>query len=155
MERKQASKTDIKTWNEQIMQNYGIADFFGKKEKIEIEEEKYLVRDGQIVFFLENRILIPTLRLLLQKNILKTVTVDMGAVKFVVNGADIMRPGIVSLDEGIFKDSYVVIVDQNNKKPLAVGKMLFSGEEVLAMKTGKVIKNVHCIGDEVWKKWLK
>ena len=49
------------------------------------------------------------------------------------------------------KDSYVVIVDEKNKKPLSVGKMLFTGEEVSLMKTGKVIKNIHWIGDDLLK----
>jgi len=149
--RKQLSKSDLKEWNEKIQELYGINYFFDKKEKIEMEDEKFIIIDNEKMFFFENEKIIPTLKLLQKQNILKKITVDMGAVKFVVNGADIMRPGIVSVDENIAKDAYVVIVDEKNKKPLSVGKMLFSGEEVLAMKTGKVIKNIHWIGDELWK----
>lgn len=151
MVRKQLSKSDLKEWNEKIQELYGINYFFDKKEKIEMEDEKFIIIDNEKMFFFENEKIIPTLKLLQKQNILKKITVDMGAVKFVVNGADIMRPGIVSVDENIAKDAYVVIVDEKNKKPLSVGKMLFSGEEVLAMKTGKVIKNIHWIGDELWK----
>ena len=75
----------------------------------------------------------------------------MGAVKFVVNGADVMRPGIVEIEEGIAKDEFVAVIDKNNKKPLAVGIALFSSEEMKGMNSGKVIKNIHYVGDELWK----
>lgn len=94
--------------------------------------------------------LIPHLRFLLTKPLLKQVVVDMGAVKFVTSGADVMRPGIKEFAPGIAKDELVVIVDINNKKPLAVGRMLFSGDEASTMQKGKVIKNLHWVGDEFW-----
>ena len=75
----------------------------------------------------------------------------MGAIRFVVNGADIMRPGIVEIEAGIKKDDFVAVVDKNNQKPLAVGIALFSSEEMKAMSSGKVIKNIHYVGDELWK----
>ena len=74
----------------------------------------------------------------------------MGAVKFVTKGADIMRPGITEIEDGIQKDTFVTIIDQNNKKPLAIGKSLFNSEELRNTKEGKVIKNVHYVGDEIW-----
>ena len=75
----------------------------------------------------------------------------MGAVRFVVNGADIMRPGIVEIQAGIEKDDFVAVVDKNNKKPLAVGIALYSSEEMRVMASGKVIKNIHYVGDELWR----
>ncbi len=73
----------------------------------------------------------------------------MGAVKFVVNGADIMRPGIVEIAD-VNEGEYVVIVDENNRKALAVGIALYSGEEMKQKDGGKVIKNIHYVGDELW-----
>ena len=75
----------------------------------------------------------------------------MGAVKFIVNGADIMRPGIVEIEAGILKDELVSIIDKNNQKTLAVGIALFSSAEMKGMSLGKVIKNIHYVGDELWK----
>ena len=89
--------------------------------------------------------------MLQERNVLKKITVDMGAVKFVVNGADIMRPGIVEIEEGILKDEFVAVIDKNNQKPLAVGIALFSSEEMKSMTSGKVIKNIHYVGDELWR----
>lgn len=74
----------------------------------------------------------------------------MGAIKFVTSGADIMRPGIVELEEGISKDEIICIIDENNKKPLAIGITLMSGEEIQQATSGKVIKNLHYVGDRLW-----
>ena len=101
-------------------------------------------------FFYYNDRIVPTLRLLQNKDLLKKVIVDMGAIKFVINGADIMRPGVVEIDEMITKEDFIVVVDVNNKKPLAVGIALLSGMEMKAATSGKVIKNIHYIGDELW-----
>ena len=75
----------------------------------------------------------------------------MGAVPFLVKGADAMRPGIVEIEAGINKDDVVAIIDQNHKKPLAVGIALFNTAEMRSLASGKVIKNIHYVGDEIWR----
>ena len=125
-----------------------------KKDQVvlaEDENKKLILINKEPCFFYYKDRLIPTLRLLQSKDLLKKITVDMGAIKFVVNGADIMRPGITKIEEGIEKDEAVVIVDENNQKPLAVGIALFSSEEMKITSSGKVIKNIHFVGDEIWK----
>ena len=95
----------------------------------------------------------PTLKLLqTYLGLLKKIVVDMGAVKFMISGADVMRPGIKEIAAGINKDDFVVIMDVNNHKPLAVGIAQLSGTEMQAATSGKVIKNIHYVGDELWKK---
>ncbi|MCK4758024.1 MAG: DUF1947 domain-containing protein [Thermoplasmata archaeon] len=81
----------------------------------------------------------------------KWVTVDMGAVKFLANGADVMSPGIVDADEGILTGDGVWIRDERNKKPLAVGVAQMPSGEMVSSSTGKAIKTVHYIGDKIWK----
>lgn len=81
----------------------------------------------------------------------KWVTVDMGAVKFLANGADVMSPGIVDADEGINPGDGVWIRDERNKKPLAVGIAQMPSGEMVSSNTGKAIKTVHYIGDKIWK----
>ncbi len=101
-------------------------------------------------FFHYGEEVVPTLKYLLKAMILPTVTVDMGAVKFVVNGADIMRPGIV--DIGTFDSGeFIVIIDVNNKMPLAVGIANMDSSEMESVSSGKVVKNIHYVGDEIWK----
>lgn len=124
-----------------------------KKDQVELVEDKYkiILLNKKPSFFYHQGQPVPTLKFLQENNILKKITVDMGAVKFVVNGADIMRPGIVEIEEGIAKEEFVVVIDKNNKKPLAVGVALFSAEEMKSLASGKVIKNIHYVGDELWK----
>jgi PUA domain protein len=78
------------------------------------------------------------------------ITVDMGAVRFVVNGADIMRPGITEVDDRVKGNGIVVVVDENHGKPLAVGISKMSAEELRAATSGKVIKSIHHINDDLW-----
>ncbi len=124
-----------------------------KKDQVELVEDQYkiILINKKPAFFYYHEKAVPTLKLLQENNVLKKITVDMGAVKFVVNGADIMRPGIVEIEEEITKDDFVVVIDKNNHKPLAVGIALFDSEEMQKMTSGKVIKNIHYVGDELWK----
>lgn len=78
------------------------------------------------------------------------VTVDMGAVKFMCNGANVMRPGIKEFSD--FKEEQVVcVVEESQHKFLAVGKSLVSSEELKTMEKGEVIKSMHYISDKYWE----
>ncbi len=79
----------------------------------------------------------------------RLVVVDSGAVRFIVNGADIMKPGIVSADPEIAPGDLVVVVEERHKKPLAIGRALIPGTEMKG--EGKAIKSLHHVGDQVWK----
>jgi len=85
-----------------------------------------------------------------------SVTVDMGAVKFMCNGANVMRPGIRRFTE-FEKDQIVCIVEESQKKFLAVGRALVSSKDVESMNKGVVVENLHYISDKYWeiKKSLK
>ncbi len=78
------------------------------------------------------------------------VTVDMGAVKFMCKGANLMRPGIKKFTE-FEKDKLVCIVEESQYKFLAVGKAMVSSSELEKMEKGEVIKNMHYISDNFWE----
>jgi len=80
----------------------------------------------------------------------RSVQVDMGAVRFVTNGADVMAPGIVAADPAISEGDFVWICDENHKKPLATGIALMSGEEMVQASKGKSVRIIHHIGDILW-----
>jgi PUA domain protein len=80
----------------------------------------------------------------------RRVAVDAGAIPYVVNGADIMRPGIVSVTDDVRANAPVQIVDERHGKPLAIGIALFHAAEIRAGTTGKMVKTVHHVGDEIW-----
>jgi PUA domain protein len=80
----------------------------------------------------------------------RRVVVDAGAIPYVVNGADVMRPGIVSVSDDVKADSPVQIVDERHGKPLAIGIALFDAPDIRARTSGKMCKNIHHVGDEIW-----
>jgi PUA domain protein len=78
------------------------------------------------------------------------VTIDMGAVKFMCKGANLMRPGIKKFTE-FEKDKLVCIIEESQHKFLAVGKAMVSSSELEEMEKGEVIKNMHYISDNFWE----
>ncbi|HLC88885.1 MAG TPA: DUF1947 domain-containing protein [Candidatus Nanoarchaeia archaeon] len=117
----------------------------------EDDHQKLLAINKVPAFFYYGDRPVPTLKYLQAKSLLKKVAIDMGAIKFIVNGADIMRPGIVEIEPEIEKDEFIAIVDVNHKKPLAVGMALVGSDEMQKLASGKVIKNIHYVGDGLWK----
>ena len=101
-------------------------------------------------FYYEGRVA-PSLKLLNSREIsIKKITVDMGAVKFVVNGADIMRPGITKVDDAVTANGIVAIVDERHGKPLAIGVSQLSASDLRAATSGKVVKSIHHVNDDLW-----
>lgn len=133
------------------VESYGLE--ISKKDQVELIEDKYkiiLINKKPAFFYYQDQPA-PMLKFLQENDVLKKITVDMGAVKFVINGADIMRPGIIEIEAGVSREDFVAVIDKNNKKPLAVGIALYSSEEMKKMASGKVIRNIHYVGDELWK----
>ena len=79
-----------------------------------------------------------------------SVEVDMGAVKFMCKGANLMRPGIKKYTE-FEKEKLVCIVEETHHKFLAVGKAMVSSSELENMTKGEVIQNMHYISDKFWE----
>ena len=78
------------------------------------------------------------------------VTVDTGAIQFVSDGADVMRPGIVEADETIDAGEFVAINEETHGKFLAVGKALVDGGEMVGDE-GRVVESIHHVGDDLYE----
>lgn len=120
-----------------------------KNEKITL----YLL-EGLAVFAKVDDMLLPVLVEPLNKSVLDrmpSVIVDMGAVPHIVNGADVMRPGIVTLGGKFNEGELVVVRDERHKKSIAIGKALESSENMMRAERGRVVTNLHCVGDKIWK----
>ena len=78
------------------------------------------------------------------------VMVDMGAVKFMCKGANVMRPGIKKYTE-FDKDVLVCIIEESQHKFLAVGKSLVASSDLENMEKGEIIKNIHYVSDRFWE----
>jgi len=78
------------------------------------------------------------------------VMVDMGAIKFMCNGANVMRPGIKQYSKFV-KDDIVCIIEESQHKFLSVGKAMNDSSELETMSKGEVVKNIHYISDKYWE----
>ena len=78
------------------------------------------------------------------------VTVDAGAIQFVSNGADVMRPGIVAADEDISEGDLVVVAEESHGKSLAIGRALVDGTEMTGDQ-GRVVESIHHVGDDLYE----
>lgn len=127
-----------------------------KKSQVELvkidEFPDILLIDGQPLLMQINGKTIPTLHAMVNGEITtKYATVDMGAINYVIKGADIMSPGIVDADESIEAGETIVIIEETHHKPLAIGTSLISGKEMVENNKGKAIENLHYVGDQIWE----
>ncbi len=81
---------------------------------------------------------------------LPSALVDMGAIPYVCNGADVMAPGIMDIEGEFEKEGLLVIRDVKHRKALGIGAALYSSEEMRGLKKGKAILNLHYVGDKIW-----
>lgn len=77
------------------------------------------------------------------------VTVDTGAISFVSDGADVMRPGITEATDDIEPGDLVLIAEESHGKVLAVGRARVAGSEMTGNE-GKVVDSLHYVGDELY-----
>ena len=78
------------------------------------------------------------------------VTVDSGAISFVSDGANVMRPGIVEATDDIAPGDLVIVVEENHEKALAVGRAETPGKEMVG-DSGKVVESLHHVGDDLYE----
>jgi len=115
------------------------------------------------VFFVNGKPLIANLKntlvptLLFDKALmsLPKITVNMGAVPHVCNGADLMAPGIVKIDGNFNINDYVLVVDERHQKPLAIVIALVDSQSARNLQHGKIAKNLHYVGDDLWNQLKK
>ncbi|PCR91185.1 RNA-binding protein [Natrinema ejinorense] len=80
----------------------------------------------------------------------RLVTVDAGAVSFVSDGADVMRPGITEATDDVSPDDLVVIAEESHGKVLAIGRARVDGADMVGDE-GKVVDSLHHVGDELYE----
>jgi PUA-domain protein len=127
--------------------------FFGPKPRVEVNENEVaeiLIVDGKPLLARSDEALFPTLAFKEVFPFLPKIVVDMGAIPYVCKGADVMAPGVVSI-EGDFKENdLLLIVDERHGKPLMIGVALFNSQAMKNLKQGKIVKNIHHVGDRFW-----
>lgn len=81
---------------------------------------------------------------------LTVVQVDKGAIKFVLNGSNVMAPGLTSaggkMDHDFEEKSIVAIVAEGKESIIALGETTMSRKDILEQNSGIAITNIHCLG---------
>jgi PUA domain protein len=154
-------KKDIKVLKQTLFELFddeAIYDLLTDKPKVEFlrldNKEEIIVINNILSFWITKKQYIPCLTLLINPDItftMKSVTVDKGAIRFVANGADIMRPGITVIDESIHEGDVIKIQEETHGRALAVGIAMFDAPKMQKMKKGKVVKNIHTVNDPIWE----
>ncbi len=152
--RKRMREKEIKTLREQLTSIFGV-ETFGDKDVVDLAESSdfnlIFVNNDILGLIYEDKPFLTVRGILKYKPDAKSVTVDMGAVPYVTNGADVMGPGIVDADTSIKEGDLVWIRDIKNKVPLAVGVSLLDADKLKAKQKGKAVKTIHNVGDKLWK----
>jgi PUA domain protein len=152
--RKRLRAKEVKAYSEEIEKRLGVPSFTADDavDLAESSEFNVIFVNGEILAMVCEGMTFLTVRGILKyKPQRMFVTVDMGAVPYVTNGADIMAPGIVDADPGINTGDMVWVRDVKNLVPLAIGITSVSGEELKKGGKGKVIRSVHNVSDKLWR----
>ena len=150
----QLKRKEIQLIVEELKQFF-TQDFFDESNSVETGEIKginVILIDNEACFMIhENQIRFTLHGLTKYSPREQRVVVDMGAIKFVTSGADVMAPGIVDADYNIAKKDPVWICDERHHKPLAIGTALMDGEQMMVEKKGKAVIVIHYVGDMLWQ----
>jgi PUA-domain protein len=148
-------KSDIAKLFKRLEDEIGNAAALFRSEKVEMVETTsaftlYLIDRRPLLIEYDGWVF-PTLRGAIERPFSERhIEVDMGAVAFMVKGADVMRPGIVAVSDDIIAGSPVLITEERHKKPLSIGIALYDSPTIQDMEKGKVVQNLHYVGDEIW-----
>jgi PUA domain protein len=119
-------------------------------EVVKVNSHQLFFFSGVPVIVTKNEDVFPTLS---NQDILKqlpVIVVDRGAVPHICNGADLMAPGIVRMQNNFEKGQVAVVVDETHFKALSIVKALYASHQILSKKRGKIAINLHYIGDKLW-----
>jgi len=157
------SKKDKKALFEEAMREVGaeVAGLIDSSENVEVAKlkhasltELYFV-DGMVTLArFENVGLVPSLYLIYRKGITPSypsVYVDQGAIPHILNGADVMVPGIKMIEGEFDAGSKILVRDHDKGRVIAIGVSLMSSQELRAVHKGKAIKNLHYLNDDIWQ----
>ncbi len=152
--RQRLRRKEINAYSQAIAAALGV-DPFRDRDDIDLAEAgewRLLIADNEVRgLLLGERPFLTVRGLLAYPASRRWVTVDMGAVRFVYNGADVMSPGIVDADPAVAPGDLVWVRDEKNRRPLAIGEALLAGPDMVASDRGKAVRSIHHVGDPLWK----
>ena len=149
MKRYKLRKKECKLISKYFEENYGVS-IRGEMEKFEFDKINVItVENEPLILEYEGRYYFTVYGVLKLKPKSGKVVVDEGAMPYVMRGADVMKPGIVEVDEIIKAGDFVYVAVEGKLTPIAVGIALIDGMEMKGGK-GRAVKNIHHLKDEAW-----
>jgi PUA domain protein len=121
----------------------------------EPEEGVIFIHLDSMVFVKAGATLIPFLGSPAALSLFPFATVDEGAIRFLLNGADVMRPGVKAFDKWGDTGRTVVVKEEKKGRAIAVAASLVSSQEASGMTKGACLKNLHHVGDRYWNLFKK
>ena len=159
MKRYFVSKHDSRDYIEKVQTTCGLDLGVARSAQVELiqpdEAAKFLVVDGNYTFVEVGTELFPFVGSKSLTSKLPSVYIDEGAIKFILKGADVMRPGILRYDEWGDKGRLLVVRDVGKERALAIGRALVASAEMASMTKGVSVKNLHYAGDRVWDSYKR
>jgi PUA domain protein len=149
-------KDDIRELRGKVSESIGFVDLIvptgSKVEGFSAKKgEVFAVNDQPALYVREDGAMVPLLLLVLKSGLrLPHITVDMRAVPHICNGADVFRGGVREIEGDIKPNQLVIVVDEKNSKPLCIGRSLVDSKTMQEMRQGKVVVNMHYVGDSLW-----
>ncbi len=119
-------------------------------ECAEPEEGVIFVNLDSLVFVKEGEKFFPFLGSPEALGLFPSAVVDEGAIRFLLNGADVMRPGIRKLDDWGGAGRVVVVKEEKKGRAIAVGLSTLPSSDARTMTKGSCLKNLHYVGDKYW-----
>ena len=153
MRRKRLRKKEAKKVSAEVKETAGV-DVEGNMDEVDFGNIKVILVDNEpLLINYEGRYYLSVYGVMRLRPEKYRVTVDEGALKFIMNGADVMKPGIVYADERIKEVDFVFVTVEGKDSPIAVGLALCDGSEMIGEK-GKAVKNIHHLKDKIWKQFF-
>ncbi|MEM1507216.1 MAG: DUF1947 domain-containing protein [Candidatus Bathyarchaeia archaeon] len=149
-------ESERKEFLREVSGKFGInhESLFGSKPKvevIEVSEGKIFAVNSKPLLLESKGMFIPTLVFEDLIHRLPKVVVDMGAVPHICNGADVMAPGIVRVEGEFREGDLVLVLDEKHGRVIAVTRALLDSRSLKTVESGKVLKNLHYVGDTAWR----
>ncbi|PSP73150.1 RNA-binding protein [Halobacteriales archaeon QS_3_64_16] len=135
-----------------LAERFGISIDAGNYERVVLVDAPFevVLADGDPVAFRIEGEFAPTVRGANEyPQTKRIVAVDAGAISFVSDGANVMRPGIVDADDAIEAGEIVTVAEETHGKTLAIGRAAVDGAEMVG-ESGMVVESIHHVGDDLY-----
>lgn len=155
MKRQVVSKHDSRELIAEVERSTGVHLEVGRSAQVEIlepdEETKFVKIDGRFTFVSgKEGGYLPFVGSAEAVGLFPSVTIDEGALKYIIKGADVMRPGITKYDDWGEAGKLVVVREGKKGRAAAVGRTAVASSEMADLKKGNCVKNIHHAGDRFW-----